>query len=115
MILESMFKIFSFLDPYLIPTSESEQITQFSWNHDYSIIVLGAKSGTLFFYTPDFQLLHTVYNQQKAVQCLMWHPEACVKGSNYFAWLASSTNDNNFVVYNCSHLFNSGMHLHYKK
>lgn len=95
-------------DPFIIPNPDGEHITQFTWNQDYNILALGAKSGTIFFYSPDFQLLHTIYHQQKAVQCLEWHPEAFVEGSTYFAWLASATNDNSFVIYNCSCLINSG-------
>lgn len=72
-------------------------------------MTLGAKTGTLFFYSADFKLLRSFYYQQKAVQCLVWHPDACVDTSNYFAWLASATNGNNIVIYNCSCLFSNGL------
>lgn len=88
-----------------MPTPENSPVTQFTWNEDHSLLVLGAKSGALFFYTPDFQRLHASYHQQKAVQCLLWHPEAFGSPTGtHHGWLASSTNDNTFVVYDCSRL-----------
>lgn len=98
------FNLHLFVDPNVILAPENEYMSQFTWNEDYSIFVAGSKSGAVFFYSADFKLLQSTYHQQKAVQCILWHPEAFSQDSQYYGWLAVATNDENIVIYDCSSL-----------
>lgn len=91
-------------EPQQISLFEDENVTNFSWKSDYTILAVGTRTGSVKLVTKDLKHIQTLYMQKKTVRALEWHPiyypyDNATTFSNY---LAVCTNEYNVFVYDCT-------------
>ncbi|KAJ8926424.1 hypothetical protein NQ314_021212 [Rhamnusium bicolor] len=91
-----------FIEPQEVDTPDSNNyVYTFAWKQDYSILLVGTKTGAIITYSTDLQILSTQYLQHK-VQYIYWHPESTqsdVNVSKYCRWFAAVCNFKDLIVF----------------
>ncbi|KAJ8913468.1 hypothetical protein NQ315_013848 [Exocentrus adspersus] len=99
--------------PSEVDTPDDTFVYTFAWKPDYTILLVGTKTGSVILYSKDLKILSTNYFQHKLKE-ICWHPDSVQSDlgtSKYCYWFAAVSNSKDVTICNFQTDVNDGNNI----